>query len=240
MLPLFLLVMALLVGLYALGRAFVGADPRVLAQGVRYGGTGLAAAVFLFLTVRGELGPALVLGSFLVPLMAYTRRRGASRGRAAAGQSSQVETLYLRMVLDHDTGAMTGTVLYGSFAGRGLDTLAPGELAALLDECGRQDAPSAAVLEAWLDRNRPDWRERFAGAGGAAAGDGGGAGARAAERGGLTRDEAYQILGLEPGATAEQVKEAHRRLMMGVHPDHGGSTYLAAKINQAKDLLLRS
>src|SRR5262249_20759890 len=114
MLPLFFLGVALAVGLYLLSRAFLSADPRVLAQGVRYSGVGLGAAVFLFLTVRGELGSALALGAFLVPLAAYFRRRRAAFAQAAAGQASQVETLYLRMTLDHDSGAMAGTVLHGA------------------------------------------------------------------------------------------------------------------------------
>ena len=223
-------------GLFLLARVFLSANPRALAQGVRYGGFGLGAAVFLVMAVRGELGPLLALSALVVPLLARARRRRAAEARAqpSAGQASQVETLYLRMSLDHDTGAMGGEVLHGPFTGRTLDSLAPAEAATLLDECRYQDPQSAAVLEAWLDRTRPDWRVRFAEAG-PQAGHGGGHGGGS----GMTREDAYEILGLPPGASAEQVKEAHRRLMMGVHPDHGGSTYLAAQINQAKDLLLR-
>jgi hypothetical protein len=236
MVPLLLTVAAAALALFLLARAFLAVNPRALAQGVRYGGFGLGAAVFLFMAVRGELGPLLALSALVVPLLARARRRRAEAARAqpAAGQASQVETLYLRMTLDHDTGAMGGAVLHGAFKGRTLDSLAPAEAAALLDECRHQDPQSAAVLEAWLDRTRPDWREHFAEAG-PSPGRGG------PDRGGgaLTREDAYEILGLSPGASPEQIKEAHRRLMMGVHPDHGGSTYLAAKINQAKDLLLR-
>jgi hypothetical protein len=58
------------------------------------------------------------------------------------------------------------------------------------------------------------------------------------ETAGIGREEAYEILGLQPGATKEQIKAAHRRLMQRVHPDHGGSDYLAVRVNQAKDLLL--
>lgn len=231
MLPLLLAGVAVALGLYLLARAFLSANPRALAQGVRYGGFGLGAAVVLVMAVRGELGPLLALSALVVPLLARARRRRAEAARAqpSTGQASQVETLYLRMSLDHDTGAMGGEVLHGPFKGRALDSLAPAETVALLDECRSQDAPSAAVLEAWLDRTHPDWRERFAEPA-PPPGNGGGV---------MTREEAYDILGLSPGASAEQVRQAHRRLMMGVHPDHGGSTYLAAKINQAKDLLLR-
>lgn len=239
MLPLLLAGVVLALGLYLLARAFLSASPRALSLGIRYGGVGLGAAVFLFMAVRGELGPLLALGALVVPLLARVRRRreAAARAQPSSGQSSRVETLYLRMTLDHDSGTMDGEVLHGPYRGRTLDSLAPAEASALLDDCRQQDPQSAAVLEAWLDRAHPDWRERFAAdaggrSGGAHSSGGGGGGA-------MTREEAYEILGLSPGASAEQIKEAHRRLMMGVHPDLGGSTYLAAKINQAKDLLLR-
>ncbi len=229
--PLFFFGVVLVVGLYLLSRGFLGIDPRALAQGIRYGVVGVGAVVFLFLAVKGEVGPALMLGALLTPLAASLRRRGKGRAHPTAEQASQVETLYLCMRLDHDSGGMTGTVLYGSFKGRALDTLTPAEMTSLLEECRNRDAPSVAVLEAWLDRTHPDWRARFA-----ASGD---APPDAHDPNSPTREEAYEILGLSKGASAEQIREAHRRLMMGVHPDLGGSTYLAAKINQAKDLLLR-
>lgn len=232
MMPLVLAAVALALGLWLLARAFVSASPRALARGLCYGGIGLGAAVVLFAALRGQLGAVLALGAMVAPLLVRRRwrREAAARAEPSSGQASRVETLFLRMTLDHDTGAMGGEVLYGALRGRTLDSLEPAEAAALLDACRRDDPPSASVLEAWLDRSRPDWRERFAES--AAPPPGGGSGT-------MSREEAYEILGLSPGASAEQVKEAHRRLMMGVHPDHGGSTYLAAKINQAKDLLLR-
>jgi len=61
---------------------------------------------------------------------------------------------------------------------------------------------------------------------------------RAKPAAGMTRDEAYQVLGLAPGATPDEIRAAHRRLMLGAHPDHGGSTWIAARLNQARDLLL--
>ena len=130
---------------------------------------------------------------------------------------------------------MTGTVTAGPYAGRDLPSMSLVELLDLLNGCA-DDADSVRVLEAYLDRiHGPEWRGGEAGAGG---GEDGTRRASRAWGGAMTTEEAWEILGLTPGAGPEDVKEAHRRLMAKLHPDHGGSTYLAAKLNQAKDLLL--
>lgn len=152
---------------------------------------------------------------------------GASR---ASGQQSTVDSRFFRMTLDHDTGAMNGDVLEGRFAGKTLSGLSLDELLELLVECERDDPESAQLLRAYLDRVHGEaWQER----------EGAGAGhTTAGFTGDMTRREAYEILGLEEGASDAEIREAHRRLMQKLHPDRGGSTFLAAKINQAKDLLL--
>lgn len=228
---------ALLAGIYLLVRAFLAAEPRALVRAARYAGVAAGALALGFLAYTGRTGAAMMLAGAAMPLFVRLRnawraesaRQGAGQG-AGSGASSRVETVYLRMSLDHATGAMAGEVLYGPWRGRTLDQLASDQLMALLADCRRDDPPSAGVLEAWLERCRPGWRDW------PAAGESPRA---SAGSGTMTREEAYDILGLLPDASADQIKEAHRRLMMKVHPDHGGSTYLAAKINQAKDLLLR-
>ena len=120
-----------------------------------------------------------------------------------------------------------GRVRTGEFAGADLIELGEAETRRLLAEVVG-DPDSLALLETWLDRNRAGWREYFA--------------ETAASPGSEPMDEdqqAYEILGLAPGASAEEIHAAHRRLMKGVHPDQGGSTFLAARINAAKDRLLR-
>jgi DnaJ-domain-containing protein 1 len=128
---------------------------------------------------------------------------------------------------------MDGKVLHGQFAGKLLSELPLAQLMEVWKECRAQDVQSARLLEAYLDRAAPDWR----GAAGQSGASGRGSGA-APTNGRMTPDEAYEVLGLSPGAGAPEVRRAHRELMKKLHPDRGGSTYLAAKINQAKDVLL--
>lgn len=164
--------------------------------------------------------------------------QGSSRARGGADRS-QVETDWLRMTLDRATGAMDGEVLRGRWIGRRLSDLNFRDLVALLQRC---DGQSAALLEAWLDRTQAsDWREQAAAmaAGDASSGRDGGPGGAAPDSGaGMTREQAWDVLGLPPGSSPEAIRAAHRRLMKLAHPDQGGSTWLAAQINRAKDVLL--
>src|ERR671919_225662 len=98
--------------------------------------------------------------------------------------------------------------------------------------CQREDPRSVPLLETYLDRRQPDWRAHVAGE------QEGGRGQQASAAGAMDEATACSILGLSPEASADEIKAAHRRLMTKLHPDHGGSSYLAAQLNQAKDLLL--
>lgn len=159
---------------------------------------------------------------------------GAAGGSASGpAQVSEIRTRFLSMRLEHGSGAMDGEVLDGPFAGRRLSDLGLDELLRMLELYREQDGQSAAVLEAYLDREHgPDWRDREGAGGGAA-------GASASKGGALSESEAWALLGLEPGADETAIRAAHRRLMQKLHPDRGGSDYLAAKINEAKRVLLR-
>jgi hypothetical protein len=223
---------ALLGVVLLLGRWFVKAEPATLVTFVKWVGGTLAVLLVIYLIVGGRAASALWLaGAALVLARAMRAMGGLGRirgARAKPGQSSDVETAYLRMTLDHDSGGMDGTVLQGPFAGRELSSLDLDELLALFAECTRADRSSLRLLEAFLDRGpHTDWRDRMDARDRAAA-----------AKGGMTREEALEILGVDEDATKDDIKEAHRRLMQTNHPDHGGSTYLAAKINQAKEILL--
>lgn len=241
MIAYFILGLALLGGTYLLGRWYVSADPKQVARVARWTLAGLGVAFGLYLLFAGRQAlAALALPAMIPLLMRYRALWGRIKSAMgpSPGQTSEVDTRYLRMVLDHDSGAMEGEVLEGSFRGRSLSELTLEQLLALWAECRANDPQSAAVLEAYLDRAHGEaWHE--AAGRGAGAGEGGGAG-EAGPRAAMSREEAYDILGLEPGAKEEEIREAHRRLMQKIHPDHGGSNYLAAKINQAKDMLLGS
>jgi len=230
----FLLGVSLLAGFILLGFWFVRTEPKKVVSLMRWVLAILGLIVVGYMIWGGRHVLAILALPLLLPMLrnwrAIRARMRAARG-PSPGQASEVETRFLRMTLDHDSGEMTGRVTEGRFAGRALDELELDDLIALWAECRAEDAQSAAVLEAYLDRTQGEaWREAAAE---------GGAGPRApAGAGAMSQEEACNILGLEPGASRAAIREAHRRLMQKVHPDHGGSNYLAAKINQAKALLL--
>ena len=223
---------AVLSGFLLLVYLFVNADPARLARGLKVTGIVVAVAAVATLAISGRLAAILMPVAMLMPLLIRVRSLLDRYRPPAAGQTSTVATAFLRMTLDHDTGSMEGTILRGRFAGMRLDELGAADLLALLRECRAEDEEGARLLEAYLDRVQPQWREELAGERA-----GGGAGARSTS-GDMSVDEAYAILGLSAGADAEAIKEAHRRLMVKLHPDHGGSDYLATKINRARDVLL--
>ena len=234
MIAYFLLGVCLLAGLILLGFWFVRTDPKKVISLLRWVSAILGLVIVGYLIWGGRQALAILALPLLLPMLrnwrAIRARLRAARG-PSPGQASEVETRFLRMSLDHDSGEMTGRITEGRFAGRALEELELDDLISLWAECRAEDAQSAAVLEAYLDRTQGEaWREAAAQ---------GGAGPRApASAGAMSQEEACDILGLEPGASRAAIHEAHRRLMQKVHPDHGGSNYLAAKINQAKALLL--
>jgi len=224
---------AILGGLLLLVYLFVNADPARLARGLKVTGIVVAVAAVATLAISGRLAALLVPVAMLMPLLVRVRALLDRYRTPAGGQTSTVATPFLRMTLDHDTGSMTGTVLRGRFSGMRVEELGGADLLALLRECRAEDEEGARLLEAYLDRVHPDWRDELAGERPRGSGGGG-----HPAGGDMTVEEAYAILGLMPGADAEAIKEAHRRLMVKLHPDHGGSDYLATKINRARDVLL--
>jgi hypothetical protein len=223
----------LLAILMVLGRAFVAADVRALVRAIRY----LLGIVLLVIGVVFAVGDRWSIAMIFIAAglsVIATGRIGpldlGGHGRRSPGSLSSVRSRFFEMSLDHDSGAMHGQVLTGRLAGRELDEIDEESLRNLAAEIAG-DQESVALFEAYLDRRMPGWREHVEGD--AAAGARG-----TADAGPMTDEEAYQVLGLAPGASDLEIRAAHRRLMMRVHPDQGGSTFLAAKINQAKDRLL--
>jgi DnaJ domain len=230
---------AVLSGFLLLVYLFVNADPARLARGLKVTGIVIAVVAVATLAISGRLAVLLMPLAMLMPLLIRVRSILDRYRPPTGGQTSTVTTAFLRMTLDHDTGSMEGTILRGRFAGMRLEELGSGDLLALLRECRAEDEEGARLLEAYLDRLHPEWRDELAGERtGSTRGGAGGSSARQSTSD-MSVDEAYAILGLSPGADAEAIKEAHRRLMVKLHPDHGGSDYLATKINRARDVLLQ-
>jgi len=225
-------IVVLVLALWAVN-AFSKADPKLAARVLRGIGGGAALLFAAFMLLRGEIGAAIPVGLFGLGLLGWVTLWPATFGartQKSAGQASRVRTAFLEMQLDHDSGTMNGRVLAGSHQGAALDTLDRAALIALFAEI---DSDSRELLAAYLDRREPGWREHAQDDAGAGSGSGS---ARSAK---MTEQEAYQILGIQAGASTQDITRAHRTLMKKLHPDQGGTTYLAARVNEAKDVLLR-
>jgi hypothetical protein len=224
-----LIVLAL--ALYALN-AFSKVNPRTAAVVLKTGGGIGALAIAGVLGARGRFDVAIPLGLTglgLLGWLPWSIPGFGERTQKSAGQVSRVRSAFLEMELDHDSGAMRGRILAGPHEGKSLDAL---DVATLTGCLTGIDEESRALLMAYLDRREPSWREH-------AQGDADAGGRAAWSTGKMTEEEAYQILGVQPGASAEDIGRAHRSLMKKLHPDQGGSTYLASRVNEAKDVLLR-
>ena len=248
MLSMFILGVAVLIAALLLSGWYVKADPKTLVKALKWVGLSLLMIGIMWLALTGKF--LVAMAALPAVLMWFARlftglryiqmfRRiiglgGAGRGWSnpgqggpqggQAGQGSDVRTRFVAMHLDHASGYMSGQVLEGRFTGRRVEDLNLNELLEFLGEA-QVDADSARILESYLDRRDPDWRtrERRSSASPSAA---------------MSRAEALKVLGLKEGAKKDEIKAAHHRLMAQVHPDVGGSDYLAQQINQAKDVLL--
>ena len=222
--------------LYSLLQMFRAANPALLARALKTGSGVLALAAAAYVGARGELAlsiPFAVFGAGLLGWRTATFSRFAGlfgQSTGGRGRTSQVRSPFLEMVLDHDSGQLEGRIVAGSDAGRSLDEFTLTELSAMIPGL---DAESVALLESYLDSRFPAWRQH-------AQGNAAGGYGRAPSGGKMTDEEAYQILGLKAGASREEIGRAHRMLMKKLHPDQGGSTYLAARVNEAKDTLFRT
>jgi len=216
------------------------ADPKTLLLVAKTAAIAVFVVAGGFLLLRGGLGWIVALLPVLLPFALRWRRLGtATLGGIGAGgspgQSSRVRTRFFDMRLDHETGELDGDVLEGPHAGRSLSELDVADLVAMLPRVRAEDSKSARLLEAYLDRRHPNWR---ADRPGGQASDGGAEDGAGETGGSMTTEDAYRVLGLTAGASEAEIRNAHQRLIRHLHPDRGGSSFLAAQVNRARDVLL--
>jgi hypothetical protein len=231
-----LLGLLILAGIIFLLRTYASASPASLARAVRRAAIISAALGALLLLFRAPLGFALVGVGAVLPLTFRWRALWPAFGASPnqpAGRTSRIDTKYLRMALDHDTGALDGLVLAGKHRDALLSKLTLEQILEVREDCLAGDPEGVPLIEAYLDRiHGARWRD-------------GSSDRRSSDHASpkrastaMTREEALQVLGLAPGASDAAIREAYHNLIRKLHPDHGGSDYLAAKVNQARDVLI--
>lgn len=243
-----IILLALIISILILLRWFVHAAPSEIKKNMQRFLVLVGGVVLVVLIASGRLNWLLPVIGGLIAILArslphllrfapalqrlWTQYR-ANRPSSEPENSSTVETDYVRMKLDHDLGEISGEVLQGHFAGRSLNELNLESLLQLLDEVRGVDPDALALVESYLDRIYPnDWRNTESsqnqnrGSGDTSSPDD------------MKQQEALEILGLTSDSSPNEIIEAHRRLIQKIHPDRGGSDYLASKINRARDVLL--
>lgn len=188
----------------------------------------IGAAIGAALPILRRALPSLIR---YFPLLQQLRRQHQQHQKTTASSSagsnrSQVDTRILKMTLDHDSNRLYGEVISGPFAGQQLDAMPLAQLQDLLDYCHREEKDSAKLLITYLNhRFGNNWQQQQQ--------------TPPPHNGPLDERAAYAILGLQKGASKQDIVDAHRRMMAKMHPDRGGSDYLAAQINEAKELLMK-
>ena len=244
--PRLILILTLIFIAWLAIRWFVHTPPEKISKTLKKSVLWIIAIVFIALAITGRMNWILAVGAAILPfakralgLMRFLPLVKMLQGRYQAnrsyrapktGQTSTVETRFLRMTLDHDSGDMDGDVLEGGYQDCLLSQMSLDEVLNLFAECQEEDPESASLLEAYLDHTHHGWREHTTQK------------TRSEEAttnsGPMTQEEAREILGVGKDATEQEIVHAHRKLMHKLHPDRGGSDYLASKINLAKDCLL--
>jgi hypothetical protein len=215
----------------------VRSDTAAVAKALKIVSGVAALGAAALLGMKGRIDMALLLGGFGAWVLGWSginlpgpwrKMRSGSTGRFSRIRSAMIE-----MEIDHATGVIEGSILAGAFAGRRFSELDQPSLRRLYEECSALDPEGVAILEAYFDRRFAGWREY-------AHGDRDTRTRTQAHTGVMSKEEAYQILGLQPGASVDEIRKAYRTLMKKLHPDQGGTAYLAARVNQARETLLSS
>ncbi len=222
-------VLVLLALVFALN-AFATSNPAAVARSVRLAGPAVLGLLGAALLGVGLAGPGGLMMAVAFGWFALARRKTVAANDPKSSKRSSVRTAALEMELDHETGGLEGLVLAGRHEQRMLSTMSLPHLIELYADL-RSDSESRQLLETYLDGRFPVWRQNAKAQIGPGQGVAPGSGA-------MTKQEAYKVLGLEAGATAADIRKAHRRLMQRLHSDIGRSSVLAARINEAKDILL--
>ena len=209
-----------------------GFDPVAYAKkNLRHLGAYGLIAFAVLLTLRGRFDIGMLLGGIGAWMLGHDSLASlVQRAVGAPKPAARIRTSMVEVEIDAESGLRDGLVLAGKLAGRALSSLSEEELAAFVQQAAEADPDALGLLEPYLDRRLPAWRE-------AVQAHMRGRPPEPRQPGVMALEEAYQVLGLQPGATREAVIAAHRALIQKLHPDKGGSAYLAAKLNAARDLL---